>query len=932
MIAGRAAVARHGSRLAATGLALALAAGAGLAALPGPRAVAADDSAVTIAWAGGNPADLQQYQPDRDPSSIHHQDFENVRVTVSRTRDLVDEAVTVTVTGMPGPTQALPAITPSIAELGASFIQAMQCWGDPADPEFYKNCLFGAWITNINSQARPAGEHTTVLRAGTASRDYDVPFRAVTGAEYSAILAGHANADTPILQVMQPQTTNERHEMVDASGTAEFLFETQSAAAQPYLGCGDQTSATGTRCWLVIVPRGLHISATSEGCPSPVTIDTPSLVLQRNSPVNPACDYWANRVVVPLDFRPTESPCPPGALERLVVGTEAIQLAFSSWQAGLCQSGGSAYALSSGADSVVRGQLLSGQASMAITSRPLSEEYLPEGADLAPLAETELVYAPVAVTGVAIAFLANNKGVRAAELKLTPRLIAKLVTHSYRLQQGLFAFSSVPGMPPGPWSTNPFRLASDPEFKALNGDGFVSDGTLIMTGPNASDSIALLWAYLQADAAARAFLSGEPDNVLPGDEGNSGMTINPYYLPKGHPNARVPAFVEGEEYGSDNRGGWALLPALQLELDPAGAVVWREVGLAHTDGTPLCLCEAPVDTFMKADETLRPRLLPLFDLGEYRYDVQQYLPYASGLSAAAGMVFRGDTGSKTLYDSTNADPANGIPGTYVSNGLWRQDQVFLTGFTGSANAAVYGLKTASLQAPNAPGVFVNADESGVAAALADQQPTGVDGVTKTDPALLPSNAYPLTSVLYAAVNLNTADQAARDQYADLIEFAVTDGQVPGHSTGQLPQGYVPLSDELRLQALATAAFIRDYQSDSDTGEDDDPSPEDQVAPNDRDQPNSNWSNARQQQPNVGAQSPGSGLISTADPNLPDASGDPDPLTSGTDTAYSQTEAKTEAVTASTEPPGRRALGALLAIGLSGAVAGPLLLRRREISP
>ncbi|MDR2378643.1 MAG: hypothetical protein LBD70_04370 [Bifidobacteriaceae bacterium] len=279
--------------------------------------MAAESSALTVAWAGGNGADLQQYQPSRDPSSAYFEEFKDLAVTVSRTRDLVDEAVTVTVTGMPGPSVRLADYYGTPHLMGANFIQAMQCWGDPTDPQFYKNCLYGAWsYGSYNAAARPDVAPNVLIRGGDIGQD--TPFRAVTGAEYSSTHSGVLGEETELFQIVGTETTNERSEMVDADGTARFLFEIQSSDAQPYLGCGDQSSATGTRCWLVIVPRGTARSPDSPGCPLITAQDGGA---QQNSPVNPDCDYWSNRLVVPLDFRPTGSACPPGSVERLVAGS-----------------------------------------------------------------------------------------------------------------------------------------------------------------------------------------------------------------------------------------------------------------------------------------------------------------------------------------------------------------------------------------------------------------------------------------------------------------------------------------------------------------------------------------------------------------------------------------------------------------------------------
>jgi hypothetical protein len=904
--------------VAAAGLAVVAASALGLAGLPGQEAaVAADgDSAVTVAWASGNSVDLQQYQPERDPESIHYPDFKDVKVTVSRTQGLTDEVVQVTVSGMPGATRRLQTHG-SIVELGANFVQAMQCWGDPADPEFYKNCLYGAWARKPWTDSARPRVYTNVMGRGGPST-HDVPFRAVSGQEYSSLVYFDPELRTGVFEleeIVAPETTNERHEMVDSTGVASFLFEAQSAASQPYLGCGDQDSDTGTRCWLVVVPRGLHTTAASAGCAIDTDDDRSRGAMQQNSPVNPDCDYWANRVVVPLDFRPTGSACPPGSIERLVAGTEAIQDAFASWQTALCRTGDTAYSLTSAADAASRGHLIAGQVGMTITARPLTDEYLLDGYDREQLAEAEIVYAPVAVSGVVIAFLANNSGHREEQLRLSPRLLAKLVTHSYEHEQGLHYYAEAAREVFPTWSQMPSMLTEDPEFKALNPGTFASpQGVLIMTGPNPADGIAQFWQYLQADGAARAFLDGDPDNVLPGDEGNSGMTVNPYYLPKGHPNAKVPDLYEGD--ARCTTAPQKLCSTMFPVRDAAGAVQTREVGLTYDDGSPLRLSDAPVDTFPQADVTPLPEQLT--ETNQYRYDRSQARPYAASARTAARMVFQADTGSKTSWD--NGKFTGLTPGAYASNGMFDQSSVLLAGFADGASAAAYNLATASLQVPNVRGVDVSADSAGMAAAIQAQTATSVEGVTITDPAALPQDAYPLTYVLYATVNLGASDQVAREQYADLIEFAVTEGQVPGRSSGQLPDGYLPLTDELRDQALAAVQAIRDYvPSDGKPDPSPSPTPPSTLTPS-GDTPDDGWT------PAVGegaSDVSGSGAGNTADTSGAETPNQPE-------TGHTKTEVVEAAATASEPAPARAVLGGTFAAGLAGMAAGPLLLRRKRV--
>ena len=70
-----------------------------------------------------------------------------------------------------------------------------------------------------------------------------------------------------------------------------------------------------------------------------------------------------------------------------------------------------------------------------------------------------------------------------------------------------------------------------------------------------------------------------------------------------------------------------------------------------------------------------------------------------------------------------------------------------------------------------------------------------------------TTSYPLTMPVYAALNPRQTDTEARAVYADLIRFAVKDGQEPGTDLGNLPPGYAPLPQSWVDQALAAADLI-----------------------------------------------------------------------------------------------------------------------------
>jgi hypothetical protein len=71
-----------------------------------------------------------------------------------------------------------------------------------------------------------------------------------------------------------------------------------------------------------------------------------------------------------------------------------------------------------------------------------------------------------------------------------------------------------------------------------------------------------------------------------------------------------------------------------------------------------------------------------------------------------------------------------------------------------------------------------------------------------------TGAYPLAVPIYAAINPEQSDSDTRIAYADLIKFAVSEGQNPGTELGDLPPGYAPLNSAFVKTALAVSDLIR----------------------------------------------------------------------------------------------------------------------------
>jgi hypothetical protein len=133
------------------------------------------------------------------------------------------------------------------------------------------------------------------------------------------------------------------------------------------------------------------------------------------------------------------------------------------------------------------------------------------------------------------------------------------------------------------------------------------------------------------------------------------------------------------------------------------------------------------------------------------------------------------------------------------------------GLTDTASAAKFQVVTASLRNPAGQFVAPTTASMSAAAAAMTRTPTQSQ-VYRFDPAsseaIGAASAYPLTMPVYAAVNPAMDDEDVRASYAAFIRYAVTNGQTPGRGFGQLPDGYAPLPQGWRQQALAAATAIQ----------------------------------------------------------------------------------------------------------------------------
>ncbi len=131
-----------------------------------------------------------------------------------------------------------------------------------------------------------------------------------------------------------------------------------------------------------------------------------------------------------------------------------------------------------------------------------------------------------------------------------------------------------------------------------------------------------------------------------------------------------------------------------------------------------------------------------------------------------------------------------------------------------ADAAAFELPVASLE--NAAGRYVAPGSSTMAAALSDMS-TASNHITRQlnfgNGSKKVRNAYPLTMVIYAMVPTGGISKPKAAKIAQWLEFVANQGQRPGYSPGQLPPGYLPLTNAMRAETLKAASEVRNQTGD-----------------------------------------------------------------------------------------------------------------------
>jgi len=696
-----------------------------------------------------------------DGKGVRH----TVAVTVSQTQNLLARQNVLVGWSGAVPTHNYAVTTdPSKSNLSEYPMVLMECWGTdkPSDPSKPMSdgaldpthCGTGMGLnafnptvvkdTNIPGKTQNS---THVWNFGLIA--HQLQFQAVDGTWYNMYYGGANSTNDSIPAELRSGSSvplNARGEWSDSKGNRSGVpFEVRTAGEYPFLGCSDTQA-----CTLVAVPITDPLCNTPSGVDCAAGAKTPvgpgniQVLGQVNQYLRANAWWlaanWQNRISIGLSFQPQHA-CdvvdqrPPVTIS----GSEPAGTAmFYYWAPRFCLDPKSFRLKYVTQSEPLARQALTTKgpagygANAAMTSLPVTGSPRP------------IVHAPVLDTGFAVSFLTDDAtNNQVTQLKLTPLLLAKLITQSYEASSGEAALKG-----------NPYSLFRDPEFLAVN-PGFTLntqsptiDYNLIMPQPTQTDVIWALTSYINADPDARAWLDGAPDNY-------SGMVVNPAFR------------------------GYAL-PQLFTELrdgtlDPAVRTANADSECLKKSSPPpyFTLIKQSVNTLQDAVTALLNRQSPAAPVCDSNPSNATYQTFIRQDQQVVG--------SRNLLAITSVAQAN----TYVMP---------------MAQLQVH--KLASGQR-----LFASPTADSMTAALGYTVQDKDSGVLSLDYAHLSSNSYPGTAPIYAAIPTAGLDKATAQAYATFLRFAVTDGQTPGTNVGNLPPGYAPLPDVLRQYTLTAADAV-----------------------------------------------------------------------------------------------------------------------------
>jgi hypothetical protein len=583
---------------------------------------------------------------------------------------------------------------------------------------------------------------------------------------------------------------------LDGAGAAKFVIWTADQNAS--LGCSAVVA-----CSLVVIPiMGVSCVSPASGAPPDSTPSDADEAACRSTGAYPAgsqfqaslndptvtgdlwwsASNWRNRVTVPLGFAESSSVCAVvnHSSPVLMYGSPPLAEATEQWAPAFCtdpkkftfrhvQTGEPSVKnlvglgletttdtdTSTGSGTPSPSVSASASASSSATASPSagSSGAPPASDGVEAVLESDpppdgfspsIVQAPIALTGFAISYIVDDAaGHEYTSLKLTPRLLAKLMTESYPDTPAVYNNYAA-------LMRNPKDITHDPEFLALN-PGLAPDAvgqdaasTLYSLSSNA-DTMYALTSYINADPEARAWLNGTPDPW--------GMVVNPNYRGIALP-------VES----------WPLLDSFIANFGHAG----------NND----CIDDAPV-----------PYLPLVASPTSTLAAIAQALQFASPLSQTA-CILGGGNGS--LGNKLTAGGRQ-VPGVRFMLGLTTLGDAEYYGLDTAALQTYQVAPDPTSRFSSSVGrLFAAPTDDSLIAAARIASPDEATGTWPIPYSAMRNNpvysaAYPGTMFVYLATPTAGLPQQDAADFATFIRFAVTAGQTPGFGNGQLPPGYAPMT-------------------------------------------------------------------------------------------------------------------------------------------
>jgi len=679
------------------------------------------------------------------------------------------------------------------------------CWTLYADERFsYGYDSWPAWRSDAEAAKAerapfvnaPTGKSLPLECAnalnGTSNQRW-VPFRGANGETFRGGIsgcAGQAPEAIPDNLSSLSLPSNETFGVTGLDGKGEANFDVFTGEDHNSLGCsqtvacalvaipvmGVSCDANGLRLPAAQRPVGSDIDDARAACETDGNFKPGTAIPPQKSGADAvdgrlwwSASNWNNRITVPLTFAAPDNACglANASTPVAVYGSELLTQATTQWAPTFCLNPKLFNFNHVQTPEPQAATLLNnGSIGAAFVSRP------PDGGWSSPT-----VMAPVALSGFGIAFDVDDaNGNPVVHLKLTARLLAKLLTESYPDLPDVrdtHTYTTSKGRVRLDLVNNPLNIAMDPEFRALNPNipqKIKDSAATLLTVSSDSDVMYALTSYIEADPVARQWLDGAADPW--------GMTVNPRYKGIDLPTA-----------------SWPLLD----DFKPA-----------FSFGTNPCFWSNPVPYLpLVAAPTAR-----LFSIGQaMQFSIAQ---------------------SQTTCVTPSPDPTSLAGAKVVAQGRQQAGARFMLGVVSLGDAAREGLNLAGLETYSAAKdddqftddsgrTFAEPTITSLRTAAALLKPSVTPGVKdwvlddRDLRSLANAKAYPGTMVVYAAVETKGLSASDAKNYSTLLDYAATTLQRPGAGIGRLPGGYLPLTSTYGLGTQAYYARVAAQAVGSQTG-------------------------------------------------------------------------------------------------------------------